>query len=327
LEKTSLFTLHQITYWVGTLWMAALLYFFIIVLLIDITRLINLGLHFLPEKNTLNYLYLKRIVLGTSVTLVFIILTYGKWNAAHPRLKHLELSISKQAGTTKELNIVMISDIHLGSLFGKEKVKTMVDRIINLNPDIVFLVGDILDEAQHSIFHDNTGEPLKLLHAPLGIYAVTGNHEYIGGVSTAVRYLESLNIKLLRDTAELINKSFYVIGREDKDISRFTNNIRKPLNELVKDINHNLPLILLDHQPLALNQAVENGIDFQLSGHTHSGQFWPFTILINKIYEVSWGYKLKGQTHVYVSSGYGTWGPPIRIGNKPEIVQIQMSFK
>jgi predicted MPP superfamily phosphohydrolase len=256
-----------------------------------------------------------------------ILLCYGTWNAAHPRIKQLNLSVAKQAGSLKGLNIVMVSDIHLGSLFGKQKVARMVDRINNLQPDMILLVGDLLDEAQNPIFKNNTGDPLKMLHAPMGVYAVTGNHEYIGGINRAVHYIESLNIKLLRDTAILVDNSFYLAGREDRDINRFSDKGRKPLSEIVKSVNHTLPVILMDHQPFALNQAVENGIDLQLSGHTHHGQFWPINYLTNRIYEVSWGYKQKENTHIYVSCGYGTWGPPIRIGNQPEIVKIKLKFK
>ena len=327
LERTDLHGLHQFTYWVGSVWMAALLYFFLIVLFIDIVRLVNLGFHFLPASSTLPYIHLKQMVFASAIVLVSVLLVYGKWNASHPRIKQLDFSINKQAGSMKKLNIVMVSDIHLGSLFGKSKVKLMVDRINALQPDIVFLVGDILDEAQSPIFRDNTGEPLKMLKAPMGVHAVTGNHEYIGGINRAAKYIESLNINLLRDTTILIGNSFYVAGREDKDMSRFSNKTRKPLNDIVKNIDRSLPLILLDHQPFALSQAVDNGVDIQLSGHTHHGQFWPFNLITNLVYEVSWGNKTKGNTHFYVSSGYGTWGPPFRIASTPEIVCLKINFK
>lgn len=327
LEKTSLHGLHQFTYWLGSIWMAALLYFFLIVLLVDIVRLLNLGFHFLPTPGTIAYIYLKRIVFSSSLLLVTSMLVYGKWNASHPHLKQLDITIDKQAGSMKELNLVMVSDIHLGSLFGKTKVQSLVDRINSLHPDIVFLVGDMLDEAQSPILRENIGEPLRNLNATLGVYAVTGNHEYIGSASRAVKYLESLNVKFLRDTVIFLNNAFYVAGREDKDISRFSDKTRKPLAEAITGVNKSFPLILLDHQPAGLNQAVENGIDLQLSGHTHYGQFWPFNLLIKRIYEVPWGYKRKENTHIYVSSGYGTWGPPFRIGSTPEYVNIRLHFK
>ena len=326
-ERGHLNFLHHIAYWLGSYWLAALIYLFIAVLFFDLIRLLNLGFHFLPDRMSLQYLLLKQIFFVSALCMVVILLVYGTWNASHPVIKQINLSISKPAGRLKELNIAMVSDIHLGSLFGKQKVASMVDRINGLHPDLILLVGDILDEAQNPIFEDNTGEPLKMLKAPLGVYAVTGNHEYIGGVNRAVNYIISLNIKMLRDTALLIDNEFYLVGREDRDINRFTEKQRKPLNEILQNVNHQLPVILLDHQPFGLNQAVENGVDLQFSGHTHHGQFWPITYLTNRIYEVSWGYKQKGNTHFYVSCGYGTWGPPIRIGNQPEIVNIKLKFE
>lgn len=326
LEHTDFYVAHEICYWAGAVWMAALLYFFISVLLIDIVRLLNLAFHFLPLRGTEAYHHLKNYTSLGTVAVVFLLLVFGYWNASYPRERTLEIKINKQAGQYDTINAVVVSDIHLGSLFGRHKVKELTDKINKFSPDIVFLVGDILDEAQLPIFRKNIGAPLKDIDAPLGIYAVTGNHEYIGGVESAARYLTSLGITLVRDTSVLVNSSIYIAGREDRDITRFISKTRKPLKEVVRGIDTKLPLILLDHQPYHLDQAVENGVDLQLSGHTHNGQFWPFTIIIKKIYEVNQGYKRKDKTHVYVSSGYGTWGPPFRIGSVPEIVNIKINF-
>jgi uncharacterized protein len=326
IERTNLFSLHHLAYWAGTMWLAVLLYLFIAVLFFDLLRLVNLGFHFLPSQDTIQYLQLKQITLAGTLSVIFMLLAYGKWNAAHPGLKKLEVAVHKHAGSVKQLNLVMVSDIHLGSLFGKRKVERMVESINALHPDLVLLVGDILDEAQNPIFHDNTGASLKNIQSALGVYAVTGNHEYIGGVNAAVKYLETLNVKFLRDTSELINNSFYLAGREDKDSGRSLGRERKTLSEVLNGINHQLPIILLDHQPYHLEEAQNNGVDLQLSGHTHNGQFWPFNQITKKVYEISWGYLQKGATHVYVSCGYGTWGPPVRVGNKPEIVQIMLRF-
>jgi uncharacterized protein len=326
LERTDFNYLHHIFYWVGSYWMAALVYLLMAAVVFDILGLTNFIFHFLPAKGSLSYLHYKQIYFSVAFTATILLLLYGSWNAANARLKTIELAVHKKADNLKTLNIVMVSDIHLGSLFGKQKVNHMVNRINSLHPDLVLLVGDLLDEAQNPIFKDQTGEPLKMLQAPFGVYGVTGNHEYIGGINRAVHYIESLNVKLIRDTSILIKNSFYLAGREDRDINRFSAKGRKSLNEVVQTVDHKLPVILMDHQPFGLNQAVENGVDLQLSGHTHHGQFWPINWITNKIYEVSWGYKQKGNTHIYVSSGYGTWGPPIRIGNHPEIVNIKLSF-
>jgi uncharacterized protein len=125
----------------------------------------------------------------------------------------------------------------------------------------------------------------------------------------------------------LIDNKFYLIGREDRDKKRFTGTDRKSLGDLLIDVNTNLPVIVLNHQPFNLDELDGMNVDLSLSGHTHHGQFFPNNIITNMIYEVSRGYLNKNGTHVYVSQGIGTWGPPIRIGNKPEIVHLRITGK
>ena len=132
---------------------------------------------------------------------------------------------------------------------------------------------------------------------------------------------------MLRDTWVKIGDSLYVVGREDISIRGFTGKKRKPLPELMAEVDKSYPIILMDHQPFRLEEAEINGVDLQLSGHTHHGQLWPFNFITKKVYELSWGYKKKGSTHYYVSCGVGTWGPPIRTGNRPEIINIKLRFE
>jgi len=108
---------------------------------------------------------------------------------------------------------------------------------------------------------------------------------------------------------------------------QFIGRQRKSLEEIVSDLPNNYPKILLDHTPFKLEQAQQNKMDLQLSGHTHHGQIWPANLITKMIYELSWGYKKKGNTHYYVSSGAGTWGPPVRTGSSSEIVNIKVKFK
>jgi predicted MPP superfamily phosphohydrolase len=139
--------------------------------------------------------------------------------------------------------------------------------------------------------------------------------------------MEEYGMKILRDEYEFIDSSFYLVGRDDVVKKQFTGRERKKLNEIISSINSNYPKVLLDHTPVKLEQAENNGIDLQFSGHTHHGQIWPANIITNMIYEVSWGYLEKGKTKYYVSSGAGTWGPPVRTGSKSEIVNIKIKFE
>ena len=143
----------------------------------------------------------------------------------------------------------------------------------------------------------------------------------------AVKYLREHGIQMIRDSAVLVDDSFYIVGRDDRDKPRFTGRERKPLSDIMANVDRSYPVILMDHQPFNLSKTVEQGVDLQLSGHTHHGQLWPFNYITKAIYELSWGYKKIGETHFYVSSGFGSWGPPIRLGNRPEIVVIRVRFR
>ena len=313
--------------WIGSFWLAAMAYFVIIVLLLDLTRGFNHLFHFLPSALYTDYPGTKLAVFFVSIVVVAITLLSGFINARNPKTTRLEINIPKKVEGLSQLTIALASDIHLGTLIGKCGAQRLVNGINRLNPDIILLAGDIVDEDLKPVIRRNLGETLRNLHAKYGVYAITGNHEYIGGAVEAVKYLKAHNIKYLQDTAVLIDGKFWLAGRDDRDISRFTGNKRKSLDELLKDVDRSYPLILMDHQPFQFQDVVDQGVDLQLSGHTHHGQIWPFNYITKAMYEVSWGYKKKGRTHFYVSSGFGTWGPPIRLGNRPEIVYITVHFK
>jgi predicted MPP superfamily phosphohydrolase len=165
---------------------------------------------------------------------------------------------------------------------------------------------------------------LGRLSAPLGVWAVTGNHEYIGGdLEEFSKRVEADGIRLLMDEAVLIADAFYVIGRKDRSAARRGEG-RKPLGELTEGLDRGLPLIVADHQPFNLEEAEAAGVDLQVSGHTHNGQIWPGPLVIKGLYENGYGLLYKGKTAVVVTSGFGTWGPPLRLGTRAEIVFIEL---
>jgi predicted MPP superfamily phosphohydrolase len=166
---------------------------------------------------------------------------------------------------------------------------------------------------------------LQQLEAPHGVYAIPGNHEYFSGINAAVDYMEKAGINVLRDSTIRVAEGYFLVGRDDRQGNAFGGK-RQTLDSLMQNVDKSLPVIMLDHQPFALEEAEKNGVDLQLSGHTHHGQLFPFNFITKKVYEVSWGYKRKGNTHYYVSCGVGTWGPPVRVGHRPEIVIINLTF-
>lgn len=312
--------------WIGSVWLGALLYFFIAVVLLDGVRLIHHFRPVLPAAVQRKYDRAKLICAAGIFGLTGLILAAGYINAAMPRIKKMDLGIAKKAGPLHSLKIVAVSDIHLGTIMGRDRIDPIVQAINSLNPDIVLLPGDIVDEDIAPVISQNLGGALKNLRSRYGTYAVTGNHEFIGGAEEACAYLQDHGVTMLRDASLKIADSLYLVGREDRSVGR-RGNKRKGLNELMAAVDTTFPVILMDHQPFGLQEASVQGIDLQLSGHTHYGQLWPLNYIVESIYEIAWGYARIGKTHYYVSSGVGTWGPPMRIGNYPEIMQIQLHFQ
>jgi hypothetical protein len=326
LEKYWLSPVSDVLTWTGSFWLSAMIYFLMIVILLDLARTANLIFHFLPEKTGISYANLKFITLLISIAVVTVTVTAGYINARHTVIKELKVSINKKAGELKQLKIALASDIHLGTIIGANRFGQMVEKINSLEPDIVLLTGDVIDEDIEPVLRHNIGDKLLSIKSKYGVYAVTGNHEYIGGVDEAVKYLCEHNVKMVRDTVIKIADSFYLAGREDKDRPRFYGKPRKPLDEILSGIDKSLPLIVMNHQPFELKEAEELDADLHLSGHTHHGQMFPINLITRMIYQISYGYRQEGDTHFYVSCGAGTWGPPIRIGNRPEIVNIILNF-
>ncbi|HOV99770.1 MAG TPA: metallophosphoesterase [Bacteroidota bacterium] len=306
--------------WVGSFWLGALAYSVILLLLIDCIRLIFAALPFLPRIS------ISKSVLGIVVfSIVLVAVIASRINALNPVVKNLDISIDKHA-PMDQLTIAAVSDIHLGTLVCNSHFEKIVDRINGLQPDIILLVGDVVDEDIEPVIRNNLGETLKRLHAPYGVYACTGNHEYIGGVERACKYLEEHDIRMLRDSVATVAGGLVIVGREDVMSRGMLGRDRKPLAELLRSVPKEMPILVMDHQPVTLGEAAAAGVDVQLSGHTHNGQLFPLNYIASAIYEVSWGYKKKDSTHIYVSCGVGTWGPPMRSGNRPEIAKLTLHF-
>ena len=306
----------------GSYWLAGMYYLVIILLLVDLARILDNRIGFLPEamKNP------QLVALGVTLLAVGILL-YGSWNAHHPRITKYNLEIPKTAGDLNELHIVAVSDVHLGPIVHNGRLRHMVDMVNSLQPDLVLLPGDIIDENVKPFLEQKMPDTLKQLNPKYGIYAALGNHEYMGGhVEATVHHLEEAGVRVLRDRWVLVADSFYVVGRDEAMGRHMGRSPRKPLSEILAGIDHTKPLIMIDHQPVGLGEADRNGVDLQVSGHTHLGQLFPNQLVTDRLFENDYGYLKKDNLQVIVSAGYGTWGPPIRIGNTPEIVHICVRF-
>jgi len=322
LERAWLSPLSSGLVWIGSFWLAAMLYFFLALVLLDLVRLFNHFFALSPDWVSKNYPEVKAWTLAGLLCTVALVLVAGHMNALRPRTVGLDLRVHKPL--EKGLTIAAASDIHLGTIIGRRRLEKIVEAINAIEPDVILLPGDIVDEDLAPVIRANLGEHLRSLRARLGVFAITGNHEYIGGVEAAVSYLREHGVTVLRDSSTVLPGGVTIIGREDRSVVTMAGRTRKTLKELMTGVDASRPVIVLDHQPFHLEEAAEAGADLQLSGHTHDGQLWPLNFITKAIYEVSWGYLKKGETHYYVSSGIGTWGPPVRLGNHPEIIRIRL---
>ncbi|MGQ9800964.1 MAG: metallophosphoesterase [Candidatus Saccharicenans sp.] len=310
----------------GSYHMALMLYLFMFLLLKDLIR----GLAKIPGWTVAGDSWLSvhhpasfLTIAGLSLLVVF----FGHLNAINPRLKVLEISLNKTAPAGSELKAVLISDIHLGIINRSSRLEKLVQKINDLQPDVVFFAGDIVDEAVSEEEEEKMVGLLGNIHSPLGLYACPGNHEYYGGFEKNISYLRKAGVNVLLDQAARVDGWLFVIGRKDWAAVR-SGEKRLSLKEIMErdGVDRSWPVVVLDHQPLYLEEPAKAGVDIQLSGHTHAGQLFPLYIINRLVYEKNWGYLKKGQTHIYVSSGSGTWGPAVRTGSRSEIILLKISL-
>lgn len=266
---------------------------------------------------------LRRTVLLAVAVLSALIVGLGAVNSRFPRVREATVALKGPAG--RPLRVVLFSDLHMGPLMGNGRVRSLVRKVNALSPDVVLLVGDIVDEDISRLAEERMAEALRDLSPKLGSFAVTGNHEYYAGEEEAVSYLESAGITVLRDQAVVLDGRLILAGRKDLTAARFGGS-RLPLPKILEGLPEGKPVLLMDHQPRNLEEAEATGVSLQVSGHTHNGQIFPFNFVTSRIYEVSRGWGSRGNTKVLVSSGVGTWGPPMRTSAAPEIWVLTLEF-
>jgi len=307
----------------GGFWLAFMLYGFLFFLLSDIILLILRIPGIVSGENI--FLFHK----WSFISILFIsslLIIGGFINALIPVTREYNITINKSAGEIKTLRIAAVSDIHLGSIIRKRSIKKLSAILKDLKPDMVLLLGDIVDGEIGPVLR---GDLLQYFTSPKsidGLFAITGNHEFIGGASKTIPYIESKGIRVLKDEVVTLKGGIQLIGRIDRDSFRFYKKERLSLGVLMKQVDTTKPVILLDHQPFHLDETAKYGIDLQLSGHTHNGQMWPLNYVTSMIYELSYGYLKKRNTQFIVSSGYGLWGPRVRSGSRSEILLINIKF-
>ncbi|GLC88071.1 metallophosphoesterase [Lysinibacillus piscis] len=257
------------------------------------------------------------IAVGTLALLAIV----GSYLAYSPVVRQLDITMDKKNSELDSLKVVIASDFHLGLLSHKRHLQRFVHLSNEAQPDIVFLAGDLVDDDPKWFVEDGMADVMKQLTSTYGVYGVLGNHEYYGKkIPEFVEEMKKANVQILQDETIRMDEAFIVTGQED-----ITNRNRKPLETLKMD--EDLPWFVMNHTPNDLQTPAKAGVDFHMSGHTHKGQLWPNNFITARVFELDYGYKLKEQMHTLVSSGFGFWGPPMRIGSRSELWVVNIHFK
>jgi predicted MPP superfamily phosphohydrolase len=243
---------------------------------------------------------------------------YGFVNGSTIRTTRIHLQLSNLPEHWRGKTAIWVSDTHLGSVRNYGFAQHVANMVQNLHPDIVFIGGDLFDGEEVDL--DRMIEPFSRISAPYGIYFITGNHEEFYDNTPYLKAVRRAGIRVLYN--EMIDlDGLQIIGVDYMD-SRREEQFRMILQKM--GIDRHKPSILLKHAPFHLQVAEEQGISLQLSGHTHHGQVFLFRFITSQVYQgYDYGLKWFGGLLVYTSSGAGTWGPPMRIDTKPEMVVIK----
>ncbi len=293
---------------VGTGWLVFTLYMVLALVVFDLLRLFHIHCKY---------------SFHLSLFLTLSLLGYGNYHYQHPDTKVINMVINKPADTDGQpLKVVAISDVHLGYATNKAMLEGYVDLINAERPDLVIIGGDLIDNSVVPLHHEHMEVELSRIYAPLGVYMVPGNHEYISGIEESEKFIAKTPIVLLRDSVITLPNQVQLVGRDDRH-----NRGRKTLEQLTENLDPSKPVILLDHQPYELEKTEKAGVDLQFSGHTHRGQVWPMSWIVDRMFELSYGIKKTGNSTIYVSSGLSLWGPPFRIGTDSEMVVFNITFK
>ena len=294
-------------YEIGNSWLVILFYLLMAFLLLDIGRL----LHLVPAT------WLRGNAITTVALTGVMLTTFIAGNIHYNHKQRHEVNLTTDKPLERPLKIVMLSDLHAGFHNRRAEVGRWVDLINSEKPDLILIAGDLIDGNVRPLLAQGTAQELQRLAAPA--VACLGNHEYITGIDKSLDLIEQTGIRLLRDDTVSIG-GVTIVGRDDR-----SNRGRKSVEQLVEGIDRDNYIILLDHQPYHLEEAEHNGVDLQLSGHTHRGQVWPLNWVTRAMYECDYGQYRRGKTDYYVSSGIGIWGGKFRIGTDSEYAVITVT--
>lgn len=322
---------------IGNYWMGFNLHF---VLAMGVCFLIRLIVK-LVKKDKYNLRLAQKITNVAVVSFTILMSVYGIVNAQNLKVTTYDVTVDKSS-KQDELNVVLIADLHLGYSVGVKQMERMVNKINELQPDVVVVAGDIFDNEFSAIYNPvRLAEILRGINSKYGVYAVYGNHDIeedilcgftfsdddvtqVTSIKEMDDFIENCGFTFLYDEAILINDDFYIYGRPDEERPNFGNDSRLEAEKITEGLDLSKLIICVDHEPHDQKNLSAAGVDVDLNGHTHAGQLFPGNIIINFFWDIAYGYKNFDGMHNIVTSGVGLFGPNMRTFTKAEIAQVKI---
>ncbi|MEU1125667.1 metallophosphoesterase [Streptomyces sp. NPDC005899] len=276
-----------------------------------------------PVADPSRRLFVSRAVGGAAAVAGLGIVGHGTYGVLRgPRTKRITVPLARLPRSAHGFRIAVVSDIHLGPILGRAHTRRIVDAINATQPDLVAVVGDLVDGSVADL--GPAAEPLAGLRARHGSYFVTGNHEYFSGAAEWVDHVRELGLRPL-ENARVEMGAFDLAGVND--VAGESEGQGPDFGRALGDRDRSRASVLLAHQPVVIDDAVEYGVDLQLSGHTHGGQLWPGNLVAELANPTVAGLERYGDTQLYVSRGAGAWGPPVRVGAPSDITVVELASR
>jgi uncharacterized protein len=308
----------QVLAYTAYTWMGLAFLFFLVSICFDLIRLLFYLTQIVTGLDLTRFVGAHGPLFFVSAGLALAVTVYGCYEAATIHIEKVAIASDKISANPGRLRIVQISDLHLGLTSGEGRLRGIIETIKQAEPDVLVATGDIVDVQAYHI--DGLAVLFKEVKAPLGKFAVTGNHEFYAGIDGSIDFLEKAGFRVLRGEAVAPTTGLVVAGVDDYQVQIYEPERRSRWEaEVLQGVPPGVFRVLLKHRPIVSPEA-RNLFDVQLSGHTHKGQIFPFSVVTKFTYKTYAGlYELGGGSLLYVSRGTGTWGPPIRFLAPPEV--------
>lgn len=311
--------------YIGFTWMGLLFIFISVSFFFDIYRLLHFLARMLTRSPLEDFTLSLRNFCTLAILFSFAVVIYGYFEALHIRTEHVTVKTSKLPERIGRFRVVQISDVHLGLIVGKSRLKRILRKVKDARPDILVSTGDLVDGQMDDL--EMLTDMFQNIPTQYGKFAITGNHEFYAGLNRALAFTEKAGFTILRGEGLTVSNLLNVAGVDDPARKHYVPDRAASEKALLEKMPREKFTLFLKHQPVISSESLGR-FDLQLSGHTHKGQIFPFNLVTKFYYRMHTGLsKVNGNALLYVSRGSGTWGPPVRFLSPPEVTVIDITYK